>query len=135
MKKTFFFMSLLLGLLVSSFALTACGDDDDKENTSSNSLVGTWTVTSSDDRDLEANSFTFYADGSMTFPNMKSGYYMRYTYNGNSLRIDMGNGKPDDSLIGTVVITGNSATYTYHWADYYGKWESDDVYTMKLTKQ
>ncbi len=42
-------MSLLLGLLVSSFALTACGDDDDKENTSSNSLVGTvWSYTNAD---------------------------------------------------------------------------------------
>ena len=30
MKKYFYLMSLMLGLMVGSFGLVACGDDDDK---------------------------------------------------------------------------------------------------------
>ena len=35
MKKYFYLMSLMLGLMVGSFGLVACGDDDDKGSSSS----------------------------------------------------------------------------------------------------
>lgn len=44
MIKKLSILSLTLGLLVSAFAFTACGSDDNDNNndTSSNPLVGTW---------------------------------------------------------------------------------------------
>ena len=50
MKKSFLFMSLLLGLFVSVFALTACSsDDDDNDEGAPKTLAGTvWSSTNSD---------------------------------------------------------------------------------------
>ena len=56
MKKSFFFMSLVLGLFVSVFALSACSSDDDNNNGSSEGLVGTvWRYTNSDNYLFEVN--------------------------------------------------------------------------------
>lgn len=135
MKKTIFFLSLMVGLFVSSFAFMACSSDNDDE-VSSDSLVGTWIVTSTDDEDIPFNtSLTIHANGNITYPGMQSGDYLHYTITGTSLRIDMGEDGPDDSLLGTFTLSGNNLTYTYHWKDYDGKWESDKVYTLKLTKK
>jgi len=55
MKKSIFFMSLVLGLFMSVFALTACGSDDD-DNGSPEGLVGTvWRYTNSDNYLFELN--------------------------------------------------------------------------------
>jgi hypothetical protein len=55
MKKSIFFMSLVLGLFMSVFALTACGSDDD-DNGSPEGLVGTvWRYTNSDNYLFEVN--------------------------------------------------------------------------------
>ena len=159
MKKTIFYLSLMATLLVSSFVLGSCSNnDEDEPEKPSNPLVGTWTVISTDDNDEESaityiTSLTFKDDGSIigtwsnadewdTFKRNPDGsvtplnYYMRYTLNENSLRIDMGEDHPDDdSLLGTITFSGKNATYTYHWLDYYGEWEDDIVYTIKLKKQ
>ena len=139
MKKTIFYLSLMATLLVSSFVLGSCSNnDEDEPEKPSNPLVGTWTVISTDDNDEESaityiTSLTFKDDGSIigtwsnadewdTFKRNPDGsvtplnYYMRYTLNENS-------------------FSGKNATYTYHWLDYYGEWEYDIVYTMKLKKQ
>lgn len=54
MKKYFYLMSLMLGLMVGSFGLVACGDDDDKGSSSgggddtpstevdTDKMIGTW---------------------------------------------------------------------------------------------
>ena len=45
MKKLFYFMSLFLGLLVSSSAFVACGDDDDEKDAGGGQQGGGTTTT------------------------------------------------------------------------------------------
>lgn len=138
MKKTSFILSLLLGLFVTTFALTACGSDDDNGGGgNSNPIVGTWTIKgfTGEADDLDFTSITFKSNGDVDYPGKESGYYMKWTASGNTLRIDMGEGKADDAIIGTYTINGNTATYSYHWMDSDGKWEDDTVYTMILEKK
>ena len=144
MKKTSFILSLLLGLFVTTFALTACGGDDDDDNGGgggSNSLVGTWIIKSVNDSDIWFPQITLKSDGSGIIPEdiLESeeleDYYVKWTVNGNTLRIDLGEGGPDDSLVGTYTLNGKTLTYSYHWKDYYGKWEDDVTHTMTLERK
>lgn len=51
MKKYFFFMSLLVGLFVSTMSLTACSSDDDDDDAigGAKGFVGIWTQSGDDD--------------------------------------------------------------------------------------
>lgn len=125
--------------------IAACSGDDDEKSSDETGLVGTWTITSVDDEEIPFSTISFTKDGKVTVADIKSDpkeddpwepwTYSHYTVNGNSLRIDVGEGHADDSLIGTFTITGNNATYTYHWGDYDGKWESNDIHIMSLRKK
>ena len=44
MKKSFSVLSLLFGLFVCVTVFSACGGDDDKDDPSTNPLVGTWWI-------------------------------------------------------------------------------------------
>lgn len=61
MKKSFLFLSLMLGLLFSATVLTSCSKDDDG-GSSSNPLVGTWRAEVEEKGVLQYWEFTFNAD-------------------------------------------------------------------------
>ena len=105
---------MLLGLFVTAFALMACSSDDEEDN--NNPLVGTWILKSPSSLKelgwIDFNQITLKNDGTGEFPGMKPGYYVGWKVDGSTLRIDFGQGHPDDGVIGTYVINGNTLTYT-----------------------
>ena len=126
--------------VVMAMAFTSCSDDDDEPD--NNSLAGTtWTILSDvDDSDGEADdevvglTITFQKDGNMKLtPAVWS--YAKWSQNGNSLKLTVGDGSADDYMEGTFVINGNKATYKYSWYDCEGKWGGDEHYTMTLQKK
>ena len=96
MKKYFYLMGLMIGLVVSGLALSACGSDDDgnDKGTSSNPIVGTWWVEKETSKgELKYTEMTFEKDmtftwreylkdnnGNLTLNESDSGTY--YTDNG-----------------------------------------------------
>ena len=115
-------------------SFVACSDDDDDDETD-NELIGTWkyTVTSDDDDDQETGYFTFKSNGSLTWDDgeeVSSNCY--YTLNGTTLKMVFND---DDYTLGTIVIDGTSAVYTYSWYDVDGEWGGEDVEVMTLQKQ
>lgn len=126
--------------VVMAMAFTSCSDDDDEPD--NNTLAGTtWTILSDvDDSDGEADdevvglTITFQKDGNMKLtPAVWS--YAKWSQNGNSLKLTVGEGFADDYMEGTFVINGNKATYKYSWYDCEGKWGGDEHYTMTLQKK
>lgn len=94
-KKIFTMLSLMVGLFLSGFALSACGgDDDDNNNSSPNPIVGTWYVEKETSKgELKYTEMTFEKDmtftwreylkdsnGDLTLNNSDSGTY--YTAEG-----------------------------------------------------
>ena len=82
MKKYFYLMSLMVGLLVCSFGFVACGDDDDDKGGGNgsgvanadaitvNDVVGTWTVNSTDNSFIATftkDEVTLKEDGEILF--------------------------------------------------------------------
>ncbi|MCH5308317.1 MAG: lipocalin family protein [Prevotella sp.] len=152
MKKRFLEASAMLMMLLSiSFSVQSCGlfdedvpDTPAEPSTPSNpkddeapSLVGTWVLKSEtwilhsddaedrEDVDRGFSQITFKEDGTAEYqeedPDEKRGY-VKWAVDGDKLRIDLGESGPDDFLIGTFTLDGNTLTYSYHWEDYYGKW-------------
>ena len=116
------------------------------DSSNDNPLVGTWIVKDvADEADIWFIQITLKSDGTGSIVSDDeeedyediddSNYYVRWTINGNTLRIDMGEGHPDDSLIGTYTLNGNTLTYSFHWKDYDGKWEGETNYTMILERK
>ena len=122
MKKLNYLLSALL--LLSVFALTGCGDDDDDENVNNASaLVGTWNVTSisttgCDDPDDNGN-FSFSCDDTLcvkliftssqvTIRTTAFGFTEEetdnYTVSGNTIIVD--------GEAGNFSIAGNTLTFT-----------------------
>ncbi len=127
-------MALLAVVLCVNFA--ACSDDDEDDV---QTLSGTtWKIVSSDDEDMEGTSgatVAFKTDGTVKF-NPDAGWnYARWTLNGNTLKIVLGEQNADDYIEGQISVNGNMATYRYHWADCDGEWEDTEYYTMTLQKQ
>lgn len=112
MKKSLLLMSLLLGLFVSVFALTACGDDDEADNNTLNSLAGTeWKYTYSDNSvvvevAVKSNTVAHVAiknsQGKVT-----EEYEYQYTYDGAT---GAGRAVTDDGQVVVFVVTGNIMT-------------------------
>lgn len=127
--------------VIMAFAFASCSDDDDEPD--SNSLAGTsWTILSDvDDADGEADeeivgiSFTLQKDGNVKFTPDTEWTYAKWSQNGNTLKIILGEGAPDDYMEGSFTINGNKATYKYSWYDYEGKWGGEDHYTMTLQRK
>jgi ABC-type glycerol-3-phosphate transport system substrate-binding protein len=62
-KKFISMLSLALGLLVSAFAFTACGSDDEENNDSStNTLFGTWRAEVEEKGEIQYWEFTINSD-------------------------------------------------------------------------
>ena len=121
---------------VDSVVFAPYNNDDDE----SNKLVGTWIVKNTDpESDIWFTQITLKSNGSGEIVDEEGetveDYYVRWETNGNMLRIDLGEGQPDDSLIGTYTLNGNTLTYLFHWKDYDGKWEDETIYTMILERK
>ena len=85
MKKTISILSLILSLLVSTMAFTACGSDDDDNNSPSNPLIGTWYF----ENDNVYHDHTNYTE--MSFFEDMTFTYRVYTLDRNTLiRYDKG---------------------------------------------
>ena len=70
MNKRFSFLSLLFGLFVCMSVLTSCSKDDD--DSSSNSIVGTWYTESEPKGYLQVEEITYNSDGTCTYRRYKS---------------------------------------------------------------
>ena len=131
-----------------SLTLASCGDDDDDSSSSNN--YGTWKITkisdNNDTKELVGMVFTFkngyatYDDSYLKNSTENDPYYpwgvAKYTVNGSTLTVVMGEDAPDDDLItGTYTISGKTATYTYHWEDAEGDWVDNEKYTIWAEKQ
>ena len=91
-------LSLTLGLLVSAFAFTACGsDDNDNNGTSSNPLVGTWRAEKEEKGVMQYWEMTFNANYTFT--------YKEYNKDDNNIIHDSGSGKYELVSSNTVRIT------------------------------
>ena len=66
------------------------------------------------------------ADGTVTFKPANGWTYTRWTLNGNTLKIVLGEGHADDYIEGTLSISGTSASWNCYWADVDGKWTNKD---------
>ena len=127
--------------VVMAMAFTSCSDDDDEPE--NGSLAGTsWTVLSDvDDSDGEANdeivglTINFQKDGNIKFTPSVDWTYAKWSQNGNTLKLTVGEGEADDYMEGTFTISGNKATYKYSWYDCAGKWGGEEHYTMTLQKK
>jgi hypothetical protein len=121
----------LIMMLLMCITFSSCSDDD-------GSITGTWKVISMTEDDyLVGRSLTFSKDGNVTIsPSDEDDWtYMKWTADGNNLKVVLGEGHADDYVEGTFTISGRKATYSYHWGDCDGKWIDDEVYTMTLEKQ
>ena len=128
--KTFKLIGMALLAVVMSISFIACSSDNDDNTTS---LSGTtWKVVSFDNADEKFNgrvgsTATFNSDGTVTFTPSFSWTYARWTLNGNTLKIVLGQGHADDYIEGTLTISGTSASWNCYWADVDGKWTGKDA--------
>lgn len=97
-KKFISVLSLILGLLVSVCAFTACGSDDDNNDSSSNPLVGTWRAEVEEKGELQYWEMTFNANNTFT--------YREYNKDDNTIIHDSGSGKYE-------LVSSNSVKITY----------------------
>ena len=124
MKKSIFFMSLVLGLFVSIFALTACGSDDD-DNGSSDELVGTvWRCINEDNYLIEVivktNTIAHVTIKQLDTGRVTDDSDYTYTYDAKAKKGTATNGKYTREFY----VSGNKLS----WTDEYGN-------TAILTKQ
>ncbi len=130
----------VLGVIM-AFAFVSCSHDD--KGPDANSLTDTtWTILScvdnsdgESDDDFVGLTITFKKDGNVKFSPATDWTYAKWSLNGNTLKLVLGEGMPDDYMEGIFVINGNNATYKYSWYDYEGEWGGEDHYSMTLLKK
>ena len=127
---------VLIGFALST-TVTSCKDDDKEP---SSDLAGTtWKVLTDSGGDFEGLTINFNKNGSITTDAKEDDWgsfgYSKWTLNGTTLKIVLGDDEPDDYVEGTFIISGSNATYTYSWYDYDGKWGGEDTYVMTLAKK
>ena len=132
--KTFRYIGMPLFAIMMFLGLAACSsDDDDDDKTPVETLAGTtWKVIVTDENGMQGATFTFNEDGSVV---AKPSYWSKVTYSvtDNTLKIVFND---DDYITGTLVVNGNTAAYSYYWADVHGQWEQKEkVHNMTLHKQ
>lgn len=98
MNKRISILSLLMGLFVCVSVFTSCSKDNDNES-SSNSLVGTWYTESESKGYLRYEEMTYNSDGTCT--------YRRYKSDQTTI---------SDADSGTYKVEGNKLTIV--WANY-----------------
>ncbi len=74
-------------------------------------------------------------DGNVKFNPSVVWTYAKWTQDGNTLKLILGEGEPDDYMEGTFTINDKKATYKYSWYDCDGKWGGNSFYTMTLQKK
>ena len=130
--KTFKLIGMALLAVVMGISFIACSSDNDDNKETTTSLSGTtWKVVTVDNGDEEFNGWTgstatFNADGTVAFNPANGWTYTRWTLNGNTLKIVLGEGHADDYIEGTLSISGTSASWNCYWADVDGKWTHKD---------
>ena len=129
--KTFRLIGMALLAVVMCVNFTSCSDDDDNANSA---IQGTQEYTSSTDEGLNSGYFTFKSDGSLIWNDgeditSNNSYILQL----DKLKIILNDN--DDYLIGTIVFSGNKATYNDTWHDCDGQWDHDEIHSMMLTKQ
>jgi hypothetical protein len=105
-------LSLTLVLLVSSFAITACGsDDNDNNDTSTNPLVGTWRAEVEEKGELQYWEMTYNSNFTFSF--------MEYNKESNKIHnIERGNYSfMKDNTILVTNESGNSYSMTFKITD------------------
>lgn len=127
--KTFRLIGMVLLAILVSVNFAACNDDDEEET--GTSIVGTWKYTSNEDG---TGSFTFKSNGSLVWDDgEETTSNHTYQLNGSELKIIFNDN--DDYTLGTFTIAGNKATYKYYWYDYSTNKKHDEECMMSLTKQ
>ena len=107
-------------MLVSSFAFTACGsDDEDNNDSSSNPLVGTWYTETIEKGEVEYTEITYNANFTCTWREYKSDRKTvvdtdegSYKVDGNKLSIWWKIEGNDEPWTTTFTINGNKMTTT-----------------------
>lgn len=123
MKKSITILGLTIGLFVSMFAFTACGSDDDNNETSSNPIVGTWWVENTSKGYIKYTEITYNADLTCTWreyeqdrTTLKRSDTGKYKVEGNKLSIWWESEKKywdeDGPWTTTFTISGNKMTTT-----------------------
>lgn len=121
-KKIFTVLSLMIGLMVSTFALTACGGDDNNDSPS-NPLVGTWYIESVEKGETYYSEITYNSDYTCTWREYKSDRKTlldsdagKYKIEGNTLSIWWNSEQKywdeDGPWTTTFTISGNKMTTT-----------------------
>jgi hypothetical protein len=131
MKNQIRHFASLVMVLLACFTFSSCGDDDD-------SVKGTWKVISETEGSyLVGKSLTFTGDGNVTIsPSDDDDWtYMKWSVDGNTLKVILGEGHADDYVEGTYTISGKKGTFSYHWGDCDGKWVDDEIYTIVAERQ
>lgn len=104
-KKFISMLSLTLGLLVSVFAFTACGSDDDENESPSNPLVGTWRAEVEEKGEAQYWELTFNANYTCS--------YKEYNKDDTSIVHESGSGRYELPSSNTIkVIWGDGETLT-----------------------
>lgn len=121
MTKKLKFLAFALIAVLTCVGFASCGDDDDKDEPTNNSIVGKWNcykvVESNGDASQQNIDFDFKADKSV-----KVNYYTEdMTLTGKYTTSDAGaikinfDGRDDIDLNGTYTISGNEMTVKFDW--------------------
>lgn len=139
--KTLRKIGLAIMAIVLCVGISACSSDDDDNNTG---LAGTtWKIVSISDidgelEDLQNATITLNANGTITFSPANVGWsYAHWTYNAPTMKFTLGEDEPDDCIVGSFTISGNTAKWDYYWEDTLGHWSGKDGKhgTITLQKQ
>lgn len=135
MKRLKYLAFALLAILTCA-GFASCGDDDNNDDGPSQLSGTSWKVISSDDKEVPVGlSISFLENGSVKFfP--QEWTYGRWHESQDALGITVGQGVPDDYMIGDFTIKDNRLTWSYYWADVDGKWEKpNEPHLLILEKQ
>lgn len=126
--KAFKVIGMALLAIFVSLNFVACSSDDDDDA----SLAGTtWKVVSvsssdSDWQDFKGGSATLKSDGSIVFKPTNGWSYAKWSLTDNVLKFTLGEGEPDDCIVGNITFNGNKATWNCYWEDADGDWSDKE---------
>ena len=131
--KTFRFFGMVVVAILLSLNFIACSDDDDNDYSKGSSLAGTtWKIVSVAAQneewriDFEGYSVTFKSDGSVVFSPDVDWSYAKWSLNEDVLKFTLGEGFPDENVVGKIIFDGNTATWHCYWEDVNGRYSYKD---------
>lgn len=130
--KTFKVIGMALLAIFISLNFVACSKDDNNASLpdaplSEVSLANTtWKVVSvsnsgTDWRNFEGSTATFKSDGLLEIKPI-GWSYAKWSMTDNVLKFTLGEGSPDECIVGSITFNGNKATWDCYWEDANGKW-------------